>query len=288
MSPAGKAMERYYAFAGVELCIQLPKHRQQESEYRLAPFRVDTASTPHRFHFALTETLSLPKGTLCAKTDNMTVYCDEDLQIRYLGPTDEPYIRVEYRGMEHSVQLLEKSFPGAVSSRTLLSAVGAEHLVVEAGGVILHCSYIDIGGKAVLFTAPSETGKSTQAELWKQLRGAGIINGDRAAMRFADGKAWAMGIPFAGSSIYCENRTLPLAAIVCLGQAPETSIRRLTGFSAFRRVWEGCSVNCWDRTDMERASATVSEILNQVPVFALDCTPDESAVIALERAMQEV
>ena len=288
MSLAGNAMERYYAFAGVELCIRLPENQLQEAEHRLAPFRVDAVASPHCFRFVFREKLPQPRGSLCAKTDSMMVYRDGDIQIRYLGPVEEPYIRVEYQGREHCVQLLEKSFTGAVGTRTVLGAIGAEHLVVEAGGVILHCSYIDIGGKAILFTAPSGTGKSTQAELWKQLRSAEIINGDRAAMRFADGKTWAMGIPFAGSSPYCENRTMPLAAIVCLGQAKKTTIRRLTGFAAFRRVWEGCSVNSWDRADMEQASATVSKILNQVPVFALDCTPDESAVIALEQAMQEV
>lgn len=281
-------MERYYAFAGVELCIQMPEDRQQETENRLAPFRVDAVCAPHCFHFELTRTLPLPQGKLCAKLDNMTVYRDGNTQIRYIGPAGAPYICVAYRNREHSVHLQEKSFPGALSTKTLLSVIGAEHLIVEAGGVILHCSYIDLNGEAILFTAPSETGKSTQAELWKQLRGARIVNGDRAAMGFSAGSAVAMGIPYAGSSVYCENRTLPLKAIVYLSQAPETTIRRLTGFAAFRRIWEGCSVNSWDAEDMSRASATVSEIMKQVPVFQLDCTPDESAVIALERAMQEV
>ena len=281
-------MERYYAFGGVELSLELPEGKRQGEENRLAPFRVDAVSMPYGFRFELAETLTPAAGTLCARTDSVAVYSQEGSWIRYLGPGDCPYIRVSNREKDYTVQLLASQFPADVGTATVLTAIGAEHLIVEAGGVILHCSYIDVGGRAILFTAPSGTGKSTQAELWKQLRGAQIINGDRAAMAWRDGEAVAMGIPYAGSSVYCENRDLPLVAIVCLGQAPQTAIHRLGGYAAFRRVWEGCSVNSWDRADMARASETVANILSRVPVFALDCTPDESAVIALERALREV
>ena len=137
-------------------------------------------------------------------------------------------------------------------------------------------------GKAILFTAPSETGKSTQADLWHRLRGAAIHNGDRSAVRWQDGRAYACGVPFAGSSQICENVTLPLAAIVYLRQAPETTIRRLRGAESFRCLWEGCSVNTWDRADVDRISETVLQVLTAVPVFELACTPDESAILALE------
>ena len=47
------------------------------------------------------------------------------------------------------------------------------------------------------------------------------------------------GIPLAGSSGVCQNAQMPLAAIVYLSQAKETTIAPLTGFRAFRSIWEG-------------------------------------------------
>ena len=44
--------------------------------------------------------------------------------------------------------------------------MGLEHLLATQRAVILHSAYIDYKGKAILFSAPSGTGKSTQAELW--------------------------------------------------------------------------------------------------------------------------
>jgi hypothetical protein len=76
---------------------------------------------------------------------------------------------------------------------------------------------------------------------------------------------------------------LPIAAIVYLSQAPESRICRLTGTAAFRRLWEGCSINVWDPDDMERCTDAVSGTVASVPVYHLACTPDESAVLALAK-----
>ena len=105
-------------------------------------------------------------------------------------------------------------------------------------------------------------------------------------MRLINGKLYAAGIPFAGSSTYCKNETLPIAAIVYLGQAPVTSIHRLKGYQAFAKVWEGVSINTWDKDDMEKVTALVKNIVETVPVFYMPCKPDESAVIALEKALE--
>ncbi len=221
-------------------------------------------------------------------TDADTIATDTTL--RYIGSVQdswEPaYIRVKHCGNQHEVQLKASQFPDKIGVKTVLTSLGAEHLVVEAGGFIFHSSYIEWDGKAILFTAPSETGKSTQADLWHELRGAQIINGDRSAIRVVDGEVLAAGIPFAGSSQYCKNRTLPLAAIVYLQQAPVTSIYRLKGIRAFRCIWEGISVNTWDKRDVEQVSELVQQVIDQVPVYQLACTPDESAVNALEQMLE--
>lgn len=278
--------ERYYSFAGVDVCISAPEDLMFQEERRLAAFRTEPKPDVHQYRFERIPELPEPGLPMAENGDSMLVYSDGMTQVRYLGNIretwDTAYLRAEHRGNEHHIQVKASSFPGAMGVTPVLNALAAEHLVLDAEGVVLHASYILHNGKAILFTAPSGTGKSTQADLWKDLRGARIINGDRAVIRMADGQAFACGIPFAGSSEYCENVTAPLAAIVYLAQVPQTTISRFTGFRAFRRVWEGCSVNTWDRVDMEKATKIVEQIIGQVPVYYLPCTPDETAVEALE------
>lgn len=284
-------MEKYYRFAGVDLLIDIPKDKMYEDARDLAPFAVDAVTDPHCFRFEMVEHLTPPQGPCVAQPPGSRVYDEGEWSARYIGAVQESwepaYIRAAHRGKEHRVQLKAASYPAKVGTHTVLSSIAAEHLVVRAGGFVFHSSFIAWNGNGILFTAPSGTGKSTQADLWRNLRGAEILNGDRSAIRFVNGKAIAEGVPFSGSSQICVNRSLPLAAVVYLSQAPETSIRKLRGYEAFFRIWEGCSINTWDAEDMRLVSDTVQKVAAAVPVYHLACTPDESAVIALERLLRE-
>lgn len=257
----------------------------------LGVFGVEHTENPHRFSFEVVPELNGPTGPEIVVFPSYRVYRQGEGTVRYIGSVssgwENAYIRAEHLGYDHLVQLKADQFPGRIGVNTVLNAIEAEHLIAQAGGFVFHCSYIDHAGKAILFTAPSETGKSTQAELWRQFRGAEIINGDRAAVRLTNGQLMAEGIPFAGSSQHCKNRSLPLEAIVYLEQAPQTTIRRMRGYEAFFRIWEGVSVNTWDKEDMELVSQVVQRTAEQVPVFHMPCTPDESAVIKLEDALRK-
>ncbi len=284
-------IEKYYRMAGMDFAVSLPRERMYEDDGVLAPFRVQSIAEPELFRFTLAEDLTPPDGDEIAALPGFRVFDCGNEQVRYIGSVEQgwqnAYIRAAHRGKIHDIQLKSRQFAGCVEAKTVLNSFGIEHLVVRSGGVILHASYIEHQGRAILFTAPSGTGKSTQAELWKKHRGADIINGDRAAVRLDNGEFKADGIPFSGSSHYCKNRSLPLAAVVYLTQAPTNSIKKLTGFDAFRKIWEGCSVNTWDRTDVETAMDTVRQLIARVPVYQLDCTPDENAIKLLEQTLNK-
>ena len=283
-------MEKHYRFGSLELTFDLPQERMYRNELWLAPFAVPSVNAPDRFRFSMVEELTAPETDCVVCNPDQRIYREGEWTVRYLGSVGgswrDGYIRVASCGRDHRVELKESNFSGPIGVHTVLSAIGVEHLMAQAGGLVFHCSFIEHDGRAILFTAPSETGKSTQAELWRRHRGARIINGDRAAIRWDGKQLLAEGLPFCGSSEYCENASLPLKAIVYLAQAPRTSIRRMGGYEAFSRIWEGVCVNTWDRGDMEEVSDLVQKLATFVPVYYLPCTPDESAVIALAQALE--
>ena len=284
-------MEKYYRFAGVEIAVRIPDDQMYTDDRQLAPFRVQDAADPHVFCYERVASPTSPSGKLDVSLPGVRIYREGSNSVRYIGAVDDgwenAYLRVSYGAKISHVQVKENALSERIGVKTVLNSLGAEHLVAQAGGFLFHCAYVDAGGKAILFTAPSGTGKSTQAELWAQYRGAEIVNGDRAAVRLAEGVLLAEGIPFAGSSQYCNNKSLPIQAIVYLGQAPKTSIRKLRGYEAFSKIWEGISVDTWDKTDMESVSGVVQRAAATLPVFHLTCTPDESAVRALEEALRK-
>lgn len=163
---------------------------------------------------------------------------------------------------------------------------GLHKALLQRDAAILHASYIDWKGQAVLFTAPSGTGKSTQAELWAKYAGAEIVNGDRALVRQRDGRWYAFGYPCCGSSKICLNRALPLRAIVVLRQGIENRIEQLTAPQKIRALAAATEVYPWDSQEINHALDIAAQLAGEVTVLRLSCRPDEEAVKTLKQYLE--
>ena len=234
----------------------------------------------------LAERLPEPVGAPVYTDPALRVYDTGSALRRYIGTAEDTYLCAEHRPGEVRAWFRQRKLRHGITSKLLLAALDLPHLLASRQGILLHASFIEYEGRAILFPAPSETGKSTQAALWCNHAGAALINGDRAAVCIRDGQVLACGTPYSGSSPVRRNVQLPLGAIVCLSQAPENTIHRLRGLQAFRPVWQGCTVNVWDRHDLDQAARTVGEAVSLVPVYHLACTPDVRAVELLKHTME--
>ena len=182
-------------------------------------------------------------------------------------------------------------YPDRVSAvRTLdnlLDASELELLLTHLQVFNLHSSLVQRReGDAILFTAPSGTGKSTQADLWAKYAGADILNGDRSMLRRVDGRWTAFGSPFAGTSGIYRNESAPVRALVVLRQAPENTIRRLPLAEAFRAIYSESVLPRWHTEAHQRVISLVTEIVSEVPVYLLACTPDERPVTLLRNTLE--
>lgn len=143
---------------------------------------------------------------------------------------------------------------------------------------LLHSSFISWQNNGILFTAPSGTGKSTQADLWKKYEDADIYNGDRTIIRKIDGKYYGFGSPYAGSSGIYRNESAPIKAIVVIEQGPDNVIRRLHGREAFLPLFRETLMNTWNKEYMEKMTDLLMDAAYQIPVYHLSCRPDQDAV----------
>lgn len=169
----------------------------------------------------------------------------------------------------------------------LLDASELELLLTKLGIFSLHSSLVRRReGDAILFTAPSGTGKSTQAGLWEQFAGAETLNGDRSMIRRVDGVWTAFGSPFAGTSGIYRNEHAPIRALIVLRQAPENTIRRLSLAEAFRAIYSESVVPRWHQDAHQRVISLVTEIVSEMPVYLLACTPDERPVTLLRNTLE--
>lgn len=159
-------------------------------------------------------------------------------------------------------------------------------LLIPYDAIVLHCSVIDTDGKGILFTAPSGTGKSTQAELWEKYKGAEVINGDRGFIRMHEEGYMVYGSWYAGSSRIYKNKCIPVTAVVVLRQEKENKIRRLSKKEAYICLLSEISASQWNRKVLEKQCEWLLQFLDKIPVYLLECRPNLEAVEVLEKELR--
>ncbi len=167
-----------------------------------------------------------------------------------------------------------------------LSTMGLHSRLMTKGAVVLHASYIEWNGKAILFSGPSGMGKSTQAELWSKHAGARIINGDRALLRKKDGRWMVYGYPCCGSSLVCENRTLPLAAVVILRRGEKDELVQASVAKKIYALTTATEIYPWIEREVNDAMAIAQELCGSVAVVQYACTKEPSAVETLKAYLE--
>lgn len=166
-----------------------------------------------------------------------------------------------------------------------VSLLALEKQMVDTGALILHSAYMCYEEMAVLFSAPSETGKSTQARLWEQYRGTSTINGDKSLL-IRENDGWkAYGWPICGTSGICYNESYPIRAIVMLKQAKKNQAYPLKGLQAVREIMEQITINAWDSTFQMKVMDLLECLVQEIPVYRLECDISEEAVKCLENVI---
>ena len=148
--------------------------------------------------------------------------------------------------------------------------------------LILHGAVIRHGEKCIVFSGDSGAGKSTQAELWNKYKGSEILNGDRLIIRRIDGVWYAFGIPMRGSSDYCCLFRLPVECIVFPEKAEYNRIGQFDRkMERFIRL--NSQINCGSRKkeETDKLLSLTEDIINNIEIVRLFCTPDDGAVKCL-------
>lgn len=252
-------------------------------------FEVDEGQTEYSYSLSVSEEFPEPEGTLVAKRPDLMVYRQSSgYEQRLIGiKGQEGYYAcyTEVSDQSAEIVLSPERISGLHIDPVFTSLLALEKRMILKDSMILHCAYIAHEGQAILFSAPSETGKTTQAKLWEKYRQARTVNGDRALLQKINGNWTAQGWPVCGTSEVCHHQMFPIRAIVMLSQGKMNEVRSLNAAEAFRLLYTQITVNSWNREDVIRAMNQMESLIAAVPVFHLSCTISEEAVVCLEQAL---
>ncbi len=150
------------------------------------------------------------------------------------------------------------------------------------GTALFHAASVSYKGLGYLFLGKSGTGKSTHARLWlKYNEGSELFNDDNPVVRLfeKDGKKFAVayGSPWSGKTPCYKNVKMEIGAFVLLSQAPFNKISPLKGVSAYAAIVPSISGMRWDKKIADGLHMTQNGLASNVPVWYLECLPDEDA-----------
>ena len=154
-------------------------------------------------------------------------------------------------------------------------------------GMLLHASAVMLDDWAYLFSAPSGTGKSTHTTLWRKVFGedrALILNDDKPALRFENGRFYAYGTPWSGKTDMNINRRVPLAGICMLGRGERNEIEPFTGADAVHALLEQ-TIRPKNAAKTVKLLELVDKLFAQVPVWKMKCNMDPEAARVSYEAM---
>lgn len=151
--------------------------------------------------------------------------------------------------------------------------------------LFLHAAQVSVKGTGILFTAPSGTGKTTQAKLWQKCRNAQIVCSDRTLVRKTDGMWKTYGYPLDGSEPVRSGEVNRLGCVVLLRQDTRCRIERLRPAKAVGLLMQQAVMDCWDGDAKSQVMELFLQLLADVPVYLLSATPDEDAVFTLEKQL---
>ena len=253
-------------------------------------FRDDSAEVEWHYHFRLVDRLpSLDEASWRSvyRQPNIEVYTGaRGLEARYLSVDGQESRYALYRELSATdieVFFLENLVSELKWDTVFWSCLSLERHLAGEGAYILHSAFLSYRGQAVLFSGPSEIGKSTHVDLWcRHVGHCHVVNGDRSLLTFGpDGKVTAHGWPVSGSSGICLNEHVPVAAIVFLEQRPRNALLPENRLSLTRRLTAQITINDWNASLTSRALDRMAQLQEQLPLHVYGCNLQPEAPLIL-------
>lgn len=251
-----------------------------------------TKQTPqYHYHIDIVDEINILEDNFIVNRQTIKINQNNGLETRYLAfPQDlNIYARIQEINQNQATIIFKQEYLSMLKYDTVFNSLLAlERRMNNFNSYVLHSSYIVYQNQAILFSAPSGTGKSTQADLWKKYRNIEIINGDRTLLTLKDDCFFANGWPVCGSSKICFNQTYPIKAIVLLQQGKQNQISQLSYIEKTKRLLKEITINYHNQEYLDNALVFIEQLIKKIPIINLSCTISKEAVECLDDYLKEV
>lgn len=278
-------MERFY-IGSLELCYPqgMPGPLQLlDSRFRTRILPVTSSAT---VEIQPTDSIALPKSRPVDCLDWIE-WNEPGRQTRFYKDP-QPYLISTREGSHVTIRAEKTCWEKRKEEFRPWFNVHMENLLLENQALILHSASIIVDGRAIAFSAPSGTGKTTQTDLWhKYAQNVEDLNGDRTLLQKTENGWLACGFPVYGSVKRCEQRAVPIEAIVVTRRGPVDWVRELSAAQKMGYLYTQITVPSGTPESAGQAMNLVEDFIRNNRVIMLECTMERSAVDVLREYLNE-
>lgn len=228
------------------------------------------------------ELAGVPIGVRCRHADTVTFLREyrterEPAFTLEPGPADLEQAQAEADRQDEAEGREPHRRPEPQLESLALHRLLAERLP-EYDVLLMHGSALCMDGAGYIFTAPSGTGKSTHAALWRQVFGQRVrmLNDDKPLLRIREDGVTVFGSPWAGKHRLSCNASAPLRAIARLERAAKNHIEPITQAEAFP-ILLAQAYSSRDPAVMVKILTLEKRLLNCAAFYTLFCNPEPEA-----------
>ena len=238
------------------------------------------------------EMAGVPVAVRCRFHENQAFFHDYFTELEPLftvEPTeaDLTQMQADYDRMDEMEGIPKHRRLDSFLENNAIHSLLAERLV-EQNVLLMHGSALCMDGEAYIFTAPSGTGKSTHAQLWREAFGDRVwmINDDKPLIRVQDGKAMVYGSPWDGKHHLSRNASAPLRAILWLSQSAENRLKPMAKADAYQMLFRQ-SYSSKNAEIAVRILALEMKLLDMATFYQMECNMEIGAALTAWKGVNE-
>lgn len=217
---------KHYKIAniGISISYQFNTYLSDNIEKYLVD---DVSHSSYIIESLLKKVISMPEGDITGKKNPYRVRGKEHSYfiLKHKNGMIKALYGYDQEFKHTTIELCEALLEDAAEMEYVLMSMIFMEIALKNGFMSLHASAIGYKNEAILFVAPSQTGKSTHTNYWNRLYPEVFwINDDKPLIKKDGAFLYVFGTPFSGRHKKNQNTQLKLRSIVFLEQGKENKV----------------------------------------------------------------
>ncbi len=276
-----------YRIAGITFGIHF--HYDEYLKHNIEAYASDEQKMDHVLSVQLSDIIEHPRGETQSIRNPYVMYQenkriiyikDKNQQIKSLIKHDMAYQHVNIMinpSLNKNAAEIEYTWLGL-----MFMEIAIKHKLLP-----MHAAAINDHGHAILVSAPSQTGKSTHARLWKMMDDkVEILNDDKPLIGLKDGRMMVFSSPFSGKTSLNQNMDIPLKALVFLYQGKENMASLMERDDIIKEMMKNM-MRPSDEASWDDILGIIEEMIEKLPIYKFEATPKVEAAYYLKKIIDK-